>query len=442
MIICGGCRVSPPDDDPYPFRCRNFGDGGDHVLRRVLDPSAVTFPKQETGETNPFVIYRHLLHSYHLAADGGIGDEDYVAMVRSLDSGVAKIDGAGFTVSPFNPETGLAAQAGFENELWVKNETGSVSGSHKARHLFGILLHLEVVDRLGLARSTEQALAIASCGNAALAAAVVAAAAGRRLQVFVPTDAEAAVLARLTELGAEVVTCARQEGIAGDPTYLRLLDALDAGALPFTCQGNLNGLTIEGGETIGWEMVSTLRAARTAVDHVVVQVGGGALASAVAQSLREAMDLDAFRLTPRFHTVQTEAAWPLRRAYDRVTALLPGIPDPDQIRAVFGEAVNDREVFMWPWESTPHSIAHGIIDDETYDWFAIVEAMLSTGGRAAVVDEETLVRANTLAVEKTGINVDETGTAGLAGLLHLVKEGLIAPDEPAAVLFTGVRRSS
>ena len=52
---------------------------------------------------------------------------------------------------------------------------------------------------------------------------------------------------------------------------------------------------------------------------------------------------------------------------------------------------------MWPWETEPHSIAHGILDDETYDWAAVVEAMLTTGGRPVVVSEELLARANQLA---------------------------------------------
>ena len=95
---------------------------------------------------------------------------------------------------------------------------------------------------------------------------------------------------------------------------------------------------------------------------------------------------------------------------------------------------------MWPWETKPQSIAHGILDDETYDWLAVVEAMLTTGGRPVVVGEEALARANALAVETTGIDVDPTGSAGLAGLIELRRRGVIDPDARAAVLFTGVRR--
>jgi threonine synthase len=97
---------------------------------------------------------------------------------------------------------------------------------------------------------------------------------------------------------------------------------------------------------------------------------------------------------------------------------------------------------MWPWEDEPRSIAHGILDDETYDWLAVVEGMLATGGRPYVVSEDLLARANALARETTGIDVDPTGSAGLAGLLALREAGEIGDDERVAVLFTGVVRAA
>ena len=103
-------------------------------------------------------------------------------------------------------------------------------------------------------------------------------------------------------------------------------------------------------------------------------------------------------------------------------------------------AAAHRSEFMWPWETVPHSLAHGILDDETYDWVALVEAMLATGGRALVASEDEIAQANVLGVEATGIDVDPTGSAGLAGLVQLSREGLISSGEQAAVLFTGARR--
>ena len=95
---------------------------------------------------------------------------------------------------------------------------------------------------------------------------------------------------------------------------------------------------------------------------------------------------------------------------------------------------------MWPWEREPESIASGILDDETYDWLAVVRGMLHTGGYPVVVPEERLRQAHELAHEATGIPVCATGSAGLAGLLELAGAGELGADERVAVLFTGEER--
>jgi threonine synthase len=439
-LVCGGCGAAPKPEDPYPFRCPNAGDGGDHVLRRLLDPALVEFPVNDP-EPNPFVRYRVLLHTYHLARSYGMDDETFVALVRRLDEKIGRVEGHGFSATPFRPAPALARRIGLAGSLWVKDETGDVSGSHKARHLFGLLLHLEVVEQLGLVRKAPRAdLAIASCGNAARAAAVLAAAGGRRLRVFVPSGADPVLVAQLRQLDAEVRVCTRAPGLPGDPSYRALREAIADGALPFTCQGNENGLTIEGAETIGYEMVGELVAAGTSLDAVVVQVGGGALASAVAAAFADAVALGVLPHAPRLHTVQTEAAWPLKRAYDLVAKRLPKDAGVGALQAVLHDAARRRACFMWPWEKEPQSIAHGIIDDETYDWLAVVEAMLTTGGHPVTVGEEALAFANGISVKDTGICVDETGSAGVAGLIELRRLGLIAANARVAVVFTGARR--
>ena len=129
-------------------------------------------------------------------------------------------------------------------------------------------------------------------------------------------------------------------------------------------------------------------------------------------------------------------AWPLRRAYERLVSGWAGI----ELRDLLRDAARRRAEFMWPWETEPHSIAHGILDDETYDWLAVAEGMLATGGVPLVVDEETLLTANELGRETTGIDVDPTGSSGLAGLVALRAAGEVADDERVAVLFTGVTR--
>jgi threonine synthase len=449
-LRCSGCGWAAAAADAYPFRCANAADDDvDHVLIRVLDTAALHFPRG--SEPDPFARYRSLMHSHHLAMDAGLDDDEYLQIIAALERSVAAVDGHGFKVTPFHRNALLSDRLGFSQAggVWVKDETANVSGSHKGRHLMGLLIHIEVAERLGLtAPGDRRTLAIASCGNAALAAAVVARAGGRRLRVFVPADADTGIVARLRRLDSEVVPCPRQPGEVGDPAYLRLREELAAGAVPFTCQGNENGLAIEGGETIAYEIASDL--AGVAVGHIVIQVGGGALASACAQGLREAAELGALAREPRLHTVQTTGAHPLERAYARVCAMLPageragqdGNPGPlrrADVERVLTAAAQHRSSYMWPWETEPKSIATGILDDETYDWRAVVGAMLTTGGQPLVVTEDRLAEANELGAA-TGIAVDPTGSAGLAGLLDLRRAGVVGADERAAVLFTGVRR--
>jgi len=461
IVVCAGCGAAAAPGDPYPFRCPNAGRGDDtdHVMTVVLDAARLNFPGE--GPANPFVRYRTLSHSYHLGLGHSMTDADHVGLVEELNQAVAQVDGHGFAATPFFRSEALGARLGFaRGGVWVKDETGNVSGSHKARHLMGLLIHLEVVERAGLTAGRGAGapdLAIASCGNAALAAAVVARAGGRRLRVFVPTSADPVVLARLEALGAHLTICPREEGVPGDPTYHRLQQAVREGALPFTCQGPDNGLTIDGGKTLGYEIAADLAGGVAApdggaiLDRLFIQTGGGALASAVIQGLGDAVRLGALTRMPRIHAVQTLGGHPLKRAYDRLlerVGAAPGsgsVPDSgpgsrERVEEALRYAAGHRSQFMWPWEEEPKSIAHGILDDETYDWLAVLRGMVTTGGTPVLVSEETLKEANALAQAATGISVDHTGSAGLAGLLHLHREGGVGPEERAAVLFTGVKR--
>jgi threonine synthase len=423
-LVCAGCGWVAPAGQRWPFRCPHSGsDGADHVLAHRLG-SAFAAPPGD--DANPFVRYRAQLWAWQSARADGRSDADFVDRVRRLDDAIAAVDGRGFRVTPYAPAPALGRALGLE--MWIKDETGNVAGSHKARHLMGILAYLAVVEQ---GSSAPQApLAIASCGNAALAAAVLARAAQRALQVFVPTDAEAAVLDRLHALGATVVPCPREPGQTGDPCVHAFQKAVQAGALPFCCQGNENGLTIDGGQTLVLEM---LGGDVPPLDDLVVQVGGGALASACAQALARARAAGMVRRVPRLHVVQTQGAAPLQRAWSR-------LQHKAGEATALQDAIAHRSAYMWPWEAVPHSVAHGILDDETYDWAAVLRGVAATGGSSVVVDEDTLKQANRLALQATGITVSHTGSAGLAGLLQLRRDGVIAAGARVGVLFSGVQR--
>jgi threonine synthase len=398
-------------------------------MARHLELGGLPFVTSDSD--NPFVRYRGLLHAYHRWRGAGRDDASFVALVEALDAAVATVDGRGFRRTPLSRHAPLDDAMGAR--VWVKDETGNVAGSHKGRHLFGLMILLRVVERLGLLSPEQKSapLAIASCGNAALAAAVVAAAAGRSLEVFIPVDADPVVAGRLTELGARLVVCRRDGSADGDPCYHRFVAAVDSGAIPFGCQGTENGLTVEGGATLAWETAEALAEAGVVPDRLVVQVGGGALASACVQGLKEAVALGVLPSMPVCDTVQPAGCYPLARAYSTVVKHLKGTADE-----AVADAAHHRSRYMWPWEATPASVAHGILDDETYDWLAVVRGMLETGGSVIVAQEGALIEANHLARATTGIDVDHTGSAGVAGLLS----GPVAPNTDVVVIFSGRRR--
>ncbi len=468
-LVCAGCGRAVAADSPLPFRCVAFDtqDDIDHVIAQAGPPPGAKWPT--ASDSNPFLRFRSLLYSWHVARERGLTEADYVRIVRTLDSAITDIDGKGFSTTPYTGVPELASELGLANGgFWVKDETGNVSGSHKARHLMGVAVYLAVAEETGLL-SPEDAtkpLAIASCGNAALAAAVVAWACNRRLRVFVPTWAEPTVVSRLQSLGADLETCERQPtGPPGDPCYLRFQRQVANGALPFSCQGPDNGLSIEGGMTLGWELVAQhTQTGAPPLDRLIIQVGGGALASSCIQALRWAHALGTLDRLPVIHAVQTVASHPLVRAWRRFVNGAGGRlhtagftpPDSDSDSAMAGwlqrnhdrpeitaetrHAKRHRSRYMWPVEEPLTSVASSILDDETYDWMEVVRGMIETGGWPVTVDEKTLVRAHEHGTATTGIAACPTGTAGLAAAFTLQAAGALDDGEQVAVLFTGTRR--
>jgi len=469
-LHCSACGAITTD--PLASRCPDAvpGDDIDHVLVPP-DPPASAWPAGDEhdgaarGESpdappaDPFVRYRRLLYPYRLHRAWGGDDTSYLLLVERLEQRIEALDGRRFHVTPLHAHraAGLVGARPAPRTVWVKDETGNVSGSHKGRHLFGLALQLAVVahHRNAAGPSTPPSeptrLAISSCGNAALAAAVVAAAAEYPLEVFVPPAAAPSVLDRLHRLGATITICHRTPGRTGDPCFAGFLGAVDAGATPFACQGPQHGLTLEGAATLGYELADQLGTAGGRLDRIYLQIGGGAFAAAVTTGLRRAVDGGRLDRLPALVTVQTEAAAPLARAHARAHARaqaagagdrsLPEIPVPEiRFSEIMTHLARHRSEAMWPTEQEPLSIAGGILDDETYDWRALLIAMHDSGGHPVVVSESLLAEANERGRAATGIDADATGTAGLAGVLRDAETGALPADAEVAVVFSGARR--
>ncbi|MEM9465457.1 MAG: pyridoxal-phosphate dependent enzyme [Actinomycetota bacterium] len=398
--------------------------------------------------TSTFALPADRLDVVAAAEAAGVSRSTVLETIERLDAAVAAVTGNGFEPTPFGPQSRLANALDLTGaELWVKDETGNVSGSHKGRHLFGVALGF------ALAGETPDRLAIASCGNAAFAASVIAAATEQPLEVFVPDWADESITERIASHGATVVRAPRDPDRLGDPAHHAMVEAIADGATAFSVQGTETPTTVDGGRTIAYEMLDTLRDHR--IDRLLIQVGGGALGSAVTSGLQRVLGDDGL---PVIHAVQAEGNHPLAVAWDRIVTEL-GETDPrtnldraraaeaigkmpvDARRAVLGRVAADADAYMRPWPREPRSYATGILDDITYDWLPLVDAMLASGGHPIVAGDMDFRMAHMLAHAHTDIPVCPTGAAGLGGLLTLQRD--VRPDlagERIAVVFSGHQR--
>ena len=404
MIVAYRCAVCDAVVDvrtPFPWRCPNATPADPLHVLHLVDAGG---RGDDIDDPNPFVRFGPRMAWWAFARANGMSEDDCIELTRRVASG--------FEVTPFRPSPELSEL--IPGEVWVKDETGNVAGSHKARHLTGVLTHLLAAEQLGLLVERPP-LAIASCGNAAIAAATLAQMVDWPLTVFVPTWMSDEVGALLQSLGARIHRCERRSGdLPGDPAMLRFREAVSDGAVPFSVQGPENALCLDSGRTIGWELRSQLGDIGAAGDwRVIVQVGGGALAACVGAGLGSRVQLD---------TVQAEGCAPLAEAWRQI----PGLEHPER---------HWSEV-MRPWPD-PHSLADGILDDETYDWIADVSVMAESGGSPIVAREADIRRAHELATA-AGYDVSATGSAGLAGLLTIADR--LRSEDRAIVIMSGVAR--
>ena len=249
---------------------------------------------------------------------------------------------------------------------------------------------------------------LASAGNAALALAAYAAAAGLPARVALPEDTPPPIAARCRAHGAEVVTGGRTlvESAA------RLAARVGEGAEPFW---NLSTLRepyrAEGKKTMGLELAEQL--GWELPDWIVYPTGGGTGIVGMHKAFGE---LERLGLVggrrPRFAVVQTAGCAPIVRAFER--------------------GAERAE----PW-AEPDTRVYGLRVPKAIGDFLVLRALRETGGAAVAVDEARLPEVAARAARAEGLLVGPEGAAALAGLDDLAAAGTVGEAERVVVFQTG-----
>ncbi|WP_351228568.1 pyridoxal-phosphate dependent enzyme [Streptomyces sp. NPDC002133] len=281
--------------------------------------------------------------------------------------------------------------------LWIKDETRNPTASNKDR-----ATALVIED--GLRRGMDT-ITTASTGNAAVATAFGAAAAGLRAVIFVSADCQPEKLALMTQGGAWVFQV--REG------YAAAVDLSRAAARTFGWldrNTGANPLTIEAKKTVAFEVWEQL--GRRLPDLVMVPVGDGPTLVALDKGFAELVSCGLAARKPRLIGVQAERCQPLVRAWQGAPAgpaeLDPTATVADGI-AVVRPAIGDA---------------------------ALAVMRQSGGGMVAVTDDALLSAVSTLA-DRAGVGAEPAGAAALAGLESAVERGLADRTESVVLLVTG-----
>jgi len=281
-------------------------------------------------------------------------------------------------------------------ELWLKDESGNPTGSFKAR---GLSLAVNRARELG-ARGVQ----LASAGNAALALAAYAAAAGLPARVAMPGDTPRTIFERCRQYGAEV--------LSGSGTLVEAAKLLEPGKENYWTLSTLREpYRVEGKKTMGFELAEQLD--WELPDWIVYPLGGGTGIVAMHKAFDELERLGLIGpRRPRFVAVQAAGCAPIVRAFEQ------------------GKESAD------PWED-PQTKVWGLRVPRAIGDFLVLRALRETGGRALAVNEERLGKVADWIAAHEGLRVGPEGAAALAAVEELEATGAFVPGERVVVFQTG-----
>jgi threonine synthase len=302
---------------------------------------------------------------------------------------------SGFT--PLVKADRLAARLGVR-ELYVKDDSvNHPTCSYKDR-----VVSVAATRAVELGFTT---FACASTGNLAGSVAAHAARLGLDCSVFIPDDLEAGKVAGASVYHPRIIAV---RGNYDDVNRLctQVADQYGWGFANI----NLRAYYAEGAKTYGLEIAEQL--GWRFPKHVVSPVAGGTLFPRILKGFEELRQIGLVDDDlPTMHVAQAAGCSPV------VNALEQNLEFPEPVK--------------------PKTIAKSIAIGNPADGFQVVRAVRATGGSAAKVEEDDIVKGIQLLAETEGIFTEAAGGVTVSATKQLIETGAIPRDESIVICVTG-----
>jgi threonine synthase len=294
--------------------------------------------------------------------------------------------------TPLVAPEALRKKTGFPN-LWLKNDTVSLSGSLKDR---ASILVAEQAVALG-----EDRVVLASTGNAGASMSCAGAAYGLQVILFVPAAAPRAKLLQSFLYGARVVPV---QGTYDEAFQLSIAYTTRHGGINRNTA--YNPFTVEGKKTVSLEIYNQLGG--RAPEAVYVPTGDGVIFSGACKGFADLRDAGLTDRLPVMNVVQAEGS----------NAIARSVRQGRQITIPSAETIADSLCVRRP--------AAGAM---------AMRFLSETKGRAIEVSDQEIQAAQAELAREAGLFVEPSAAAAWAGFLrdgHSLDAG-----SPVVVLLTG-----
>jgi len=281
-------------------------------------------------------------------------------------------------------------------ELYAKDETRNPTGVFKDR--------ATVLAANKALEFNRKIVAIASTGNAAASMAAYAAKAGVRCNVFVPEETPIGKVSQSIAYGANIVQVRGNYDQAYDLT-IEACEAFDW----YNCNPALNPFRTEGKKTIAYELCEQFD--WEPPDWVVVPIGNGCNLAGIWKGFKEFSELGFISKKPRMVGIQPTGSSPVVSAYKN--------------KKDFFEPVN------------PNTLAGALAVGKPRNFIKTVRSLKESDGTVESVTDDEILEAQSMLARTEGIFGEPGGTAPVAGMIKLVRNGIMDPDDRICCVVTG-----